>query len=208
MTQNCAVLPLGVPRRVSAHDLQDCVVLLRRIELCCAIDYKRRCLQITLMYNRLIGVARRTCRTIALQAHSVASLKTINPEKTRTSRVSWDMVTPRHSREDTVQTALLAAAQMPRCVPMKTCRIRVTGRVQGVFFRDWAVGEAQSLGVTGWIRNRRDGSIELFATGERDEIDMFLRRLHSGSPASHVQRVVVENEELAPFADFVRRPTV
>ena len=91
---------------------------------------------------------------------------------------------------------------------MKTCRIRVTGRVKGVFFRDWAVGEAQSLGVTGWIRNRRDGRVELLATGESDEIDMFFGRLHRGSPASHVERVDVEIEELAPFAGFVRRPTV
>ncbi len=53
---------------------------------------------------------------------------------------------------------------------MKTVTIIVTGHVQGVFFRDFAVSSAHALGVTGWVRNRRDGSVEARATGTEDAL--------------------------------------
>ena len=46
--------------------------------------------------------------------------------------------------------------------------VRVTGRVQGVFFRAWAQGQARELGVSGWIRNCPDGSVEAHLGGEED----------------------------------------
>lgn len=46
-----------------------------------------------------------------------------------------------------------------------TCRLRITGRVQGVGYRAWCVGEATRLGLSGWVRNRRDGSVEALVQG-------------------------------------------
>jgi acylphosphatase len=85
--------------------------------------------------------------------------------------------------------------------------IRVEGKVQGVFFRDWAVETARAIGVAGWVRNRRDGSVELLAAGEAEAVDRFIARLREGSPPSRVDRLIVE--EVAPGAidGFTRRPT-
>ena len=44
---------------------------------------------------------------------------------------------------------------------MTGARIRVSGRVQGVFFRNWTIEQAQALGLTGWVRNRADGGVEI-----------------------------------------------
>ena len=51
-------------------------------------------------------------------------------------------------------------------MPTIARHVRVTGRVQGVFFRAWAQGEARELGVSGWIRNLRDGAVEAHLEGE------------------------------------------
>ena len=65
----------------------------------------------------------------------------------------------------------------------------VHGRVQGVSFRYYTVGTAQRLGLTGWVANRRDGTVETVAEGPREALDEFLAFLHQGSPSAFVQRV-------------------
>jgi len=65
----------------------------------------------------------------------------------------------------------------------------VHGRVQGVSFRYYTVGAAQRLGLTGWVANRRDGTVETVAEGPREALDEFLAFLHQGSPSAFVQRV-------------------
>ncbi|HEX9445657.1 MAG TPA: acylphosphatase, partial [Candidatus Binatia bacterium] len=50
-------------------------------------------------------------------------------------------------------------------------RAQIEGRVQGVFFRASAEAEANRLGVKGWVRNRPEGSVELVAEGERENLD-------------------------------------
>lgn len=87
-------------------------------------------------------------------------------------------------------------------------RIRVLGKVQGVFFRDWTVGEAQVLGVTGWVRNRADGSIEVQAEGEAAVVEALVERLRVGSPASKVARLEVEDVLVEGLEGFRRRATV
>ena len=85
--------------------------------------------------------------------------------------------------------------------------IRIHGWVQGVFFRDWTIGEARALGVSGWVRNRQDGSVEVYAVGEAEKVGRFIDRLHEGSPPSRVERVDVEDAPTEGVEGFVRRPT-
>jgi acylphosphatase len=63
---------------------------------------------------------------------------------------------------------------------------RVTGRVQGVGFRWWARDLAARLGLRGWIRNDRDGSVRLEAEGESTVLDRFETALRAGPPAARV----------------------
>ena len=86
-------------------------------------------------------------------------------------------------------------------------RVRIEGRVQGVFFRDWAVETARRLGVTGWVRNRRDGSVEAMAVGEAEAVERFLDGLRDGSPRSRVDRVEIDEAPVQDFAEFGRAPT-
>lgn len=88
--------------------------------------------------------------------------------------------------------------------PMKArARIFVTGRVQGVFFRDHTRRWASSLGLTGWVRNLRDGRVEVLAEGEKDNIEGLVSRLRLGPPLAGVEAVAVSWEEhKGEFPDF------
>ena len=82
---------------------------------------------------------------------------------------------------------------------MRRVRAIVTGRVQGVSYRASTADEAQRLGLTGWVKNRRDGSVELEAEGEAKLVADLLAWCEHGPPAARVSRVVVE--ELTPVTD-------
>ena len=71
----------------------------------------------------------------------------------------------------------------------------VYGRVQGVNFRAYSVRKANHLGLTGWILNRRDGSVEAVAEGPEGALDEFEQFLHKGSPHASVERVEVSREK-------------
>lgn len=71
-------------------------------------------------------------------------------------------------------------------------RIRISGRVQGVFFRAWAQDQARELGVKGWVRNASDGSVEAHAEGDEAAIKALIDRLHQGPPSARVENVDVE----------------
>jgi acylphosphatase len=66
---------------------------------------------------------------------------------------------------------------------------RVRGRVQGVGFRWWVQREGSRLGLDGWVRNRKDGSVEVRARGEGGPLDRLAERLAEGPPASSVAEV-------------------
>lgn len=76
-------------------------------------------------------------------------------------------------------------------------RAVVYGRVQGVNFRYYTQLRARQLGVSGYVRNRWDGTVEVVAEGERSTVDRLLEFLHEGPPAAWVQRVDVEWQEYA-----------
>jgi acylphosphatase len=64
---------------------------------------------------------------------------------------------------------------------LATLRLRITGKVQGVGYRIWATRTALSLGLRGWVRNRRDGSVEVLATGTPDAVAALVGGLPEGS---------------------------
>ena len=81
-------------------------------------------------------------------------------------------------------------------------RVIVSGGVQGVGFRYWAVAEASRLGVTGYVRNRPDGSVEAEIEGAEDAVKRMLEWLHLGPPGSRVAEVAVEDASPAGERGF------
>lgn len=87
-------------------------------------------------------------------------------------------------------------------------RCFVSGRVQGVFYRATAVSKARELGVDGFARNLADGRVEVLVCGEAPAVEHFSRWLWTGSTASRVTDVRVEQAEahaVAPGAGFAAR---
>jgi acylphosphatase len=77
-------------------------------------------------------------------------------------------------------------------------RFRVTGRVQGVFFRDSTRRTATELGLTGYAKNKADGSVEVLACGPEDALDRLADWLQSGPKLASVQSVESEPAEISP----------
>ena len=75
---------------------------------------------------------------------------------------------------------------------LETNRVCVTGKVQGVGFRFSTVRRAHELGITGWVRNQEDGSVEALLQGTPDQIDDMLSWLQVGPPRAQVNDVQVE----------------
>lgn len=85
--------------------------------------------------------------------------------------------------------------------------LRITGMVQGVFFRASTQAKAHELGLTGWVRNAPDGSVELVAEGHAEALAAFERWCHAGPSAARVDRVDARRATATgEFASFhVRR---
>ena len=87
-------------------------------------------------------------------------------------------------------------------------RLVVTGRVQGVFYRDWFVGEARARELDGWVRNRADGSVEAVLAGAPEMVEAMIATARQGSPAARVADVLVTDDVPAEsLAGFAKRPT-
>jgi acylphosphatase len=85
----------------------------------------------------------------------------------------------------------------------------ITGRVQGVGYRDALCDEAQKLGVKGWVRNRRDGSVEALLQGPADAVEALTAWARRGPPLARVAEVRVEAMAPLPepLAGFERLPS-
>jgi acylphosphatase len=97
----------------------------------------------------------------------------------------------------------------PTLPPTECWQVRVTGRVQGVGFREACVDRAQLLGLTGWVRNRIDGSVEAMLQGDADALARMREWLRRGPVLARVDRMQ-ETRLDAPFPrfeNFERRPT-
>jgi acylphosphatase len=69
-------------------------------------------------------------------------------------------------------------------------RLHIRGRVQGVWYRGWAVRQAQALGLSGWVRNRRDGSVEALISGPEPAVRAMIERCRRGPSAARVDGLV------------------
>lgn len=90
-----------------------------------------------------------------------------------------------------------------------TMLVRISGRVQGVGFRDALVREAERAGVTGWVRNRADGEVEALLQGSAAATDAVLAWARHGPPAARVERVDCAPAPGGParYARFERWPS-
>ncbi|GFO83325.1 MAG: acylphosphatase [Methyloceanibacter sp.] len=90
---------------------------------------------------------------------------------------------------------------------VKTVTVRIEGRVQGVYYRAWAEQTARRLDLDGWVRNRRDGTVEAVFSGLPSQVDTMLRRCAGGPPDARVTNVIVTDEGGAPPSGFQVLPT-
>ena len=93
---------------------------------------------------------------------------------------------------------------------VRTIRLRITGRVQGVGYRDALRSEAERLGVTGWVRNLSDGSVEAVVQGSADAVRALQQWAHMGPDPARVERVEAgppAPEHARHYARFERWPS-
>jgi acylphosphatase len=86
-------------------------------------------------------------------------------------------------------------------------RLRIRGRVQGVGYRWWAVGEARRLGLDGWVRNRTDGSVELHAAGAPEALDALAEACRLGPSGARVEEIDRLDAEDDGVRGFEQAPT-
>ena len=88
----------------------------------------------------------------------------------------------------------------------RTRRLVIRGRVQGVWFRESMRLEAERLGVTGWVRNRMDGTVEAVVQGEASAVEAMVRWARRGPEAAEVAGVDICESE-GDFPRFEKRPS-
>jgi len=94
---------------------------------------------------------------------------------------------------------------------MPTLQLRIAGMVQGVGYRYALQHEAERLGLTGWVRNRRDGSVEAVVQGPQEAVDAMAAWARRGPPAARVNDVTAARaaaEHERNYERFEIRPTV
>ena len=87
-----------------------------------------------------------------------------------------------------------------------TRRLAIRGHVQGVFYRESMRAQAQRLGVTGWVQNRRDGSVAAVLQGPPEAVEALVAWARRGPPDAEVASVEVTAAS-GDFLGFVKRPT-
>ena len=86
---------------------------------------------------------------------------------------------------------------------MQTISIIVSGKVQGVFYRQTTKEKALELGLTGKVRNLKDGRVNIIVTGEKENLDKLIEWCKKGPPRAEVTGVEVFDIELKPFRHFL-----
>ena len=89
--------------------------------------------------------------------------------------------------------------------PRAARHLIVHGRVQGVFYRDWTVDMARSLGLAGWVRNLPDGTVEAHVEGDAGAVERMLAAMQDGPPRAAVERIEARHIDSEGLAGFTRR---
>lgn len=89
----------------------------------------------------------------------------------------------------------------------RTVHVMISGRVQGVGYRAWTEREAQRRGLSGWVCNRQDGSVEAVFSGEAEAVADMVAAVHSGPDGARVDAVDVADYDGAQTGPFTVRPT-
>ncbi len=84
---------------------------------------------------------------------------------------------------------------------MRSVLVTISGRVQGVWFRDWTKQKADALGLWGWVRNRPDGCVEAQFTGPSDDIDDIIKKCGQGPILASVIEITFSELEPGDFED-------
>lgn len=84
---------------------------------------------------------------------------------------------------------------------MKTVKVTIKGRVQGVFYRMWAKKTAENLGLSGTVRNLENGDVEALLQGKKDSVNKMIERCKEGSRLAMVDKVKVEKLENEPVIE-------
>ncbi|GAC1432440.1 MAG: acylphosphatase [Chitinophagaceae bacterium] len=85
---------------------------------------------------------------------------------------------------------------------MQTIVMTVTGKVQGVFFRQTTRQQALASGITGTVRNLADGSVQIIATGTKEQLDTLIAWCRKGPSGASVAALQWRKEELKEFDGF------
>jgi acylphosphatase len=88
-----------------------------------------------------------------------------------------------------------------------TKHIRVFGRVQGVGYRNWTVATAKIMNLTGWVRNRKDGTVEIVACGQSGEMKRFIDACHKGPSNAKVETLRILDGIDEDFKEFEQSET-
>jgi acylphosphatase len=122
--------------------------------------------------------------------------------------LGWGMLVPGRGLGQAPSAAsrpakALASASAPSTASapaVRSVHVFVSGKVQGVGFRDWTVGEARALQLTGWVRNRLDGRVEAVIEGPSASVATMLEKLKKGPRTANVTNV--ESTDQAPKGEF------
>lgn len=91
--------------------------------------------------------------------------------------------------------------------PVVTKMVRIEGRVQGVWYRGWTIDQATARGLSGWVRNRRDGSVEAVFHGPEAMVVEMVNLCWTGPPVAHVTNVMEQAVVLDVVNGFVQLAT-
>ena len=91
---------------------------------------------------------------------------------------------------------------------MRSVRLCIRGRVQGVGYRAWALQIASRLGLRGWVRNRSDGSVEALVIGEDDAVARIVEACREGPFGARVSDVAISDADDDGSVGFTAKPTV
>ena len=86
-------------------------------------------------------------------------------------------------------------------------RVVIAGRVQGVWYRAWTGEEASDLGLNGWVRNRRDGTVEAVFAGTTETIDRMIELCRDGPPLAKVVAIDINDDDSDIEPGFLQLPT-